>query len=227
MRWRSPAEQRALTRRRQLIGAALLAGYLALWFVDKPIFVNFQYQTGAGHGDLGQMFKAFGSLPFWILACLAIALAAPRRDRRRQWALLVFLSATASGLIAEILKRIIGRERPWTGDALGGLDPAAAAEQGARVLEIGDKVHKPFLHAFWDTTNLGFPSSHAAVAFGATLMAMRFWPGAWPVLLIAGLGCAWQRLITGAHFVTDVYGALAIAWIVSAWIDGRVRGDWR
>ena len=46
-------------------------------------------------------------------------------------------------------------------------------------------------------------------------------------LLLAGFGCAWQRLVTGAHFVTDIYGALAIAWIVSAWIDGRLRQGWR
>lgn len=226
-RWLSPAERRARSRRRQLIGAAILAGYLLLRLVDQDVFVAFQHGTGAGEGKWGIMFKSFGFLPFWILVCLALGLGSDRGEPMRPKATLIFLSAAVSGLIAEVLKRIIGRERPWTGPPLPpGVTPEVAAAEGIPVREIGETVHKPFMHAWVDDHNLGFPSSHAAVAFGAALLAIRFWPGAWAPLLIAAIGCAWQRMATGAHFLTDVYGGAAIAWIVSAWIAGRAAERW-
>src|SRR5690606_8071678 len=157
-------------RRRQLIGVALLAGYLALRLVDQAIFVAFQYDTDAGEGKWGIMFKSFGFLPFWLLVGLALGLGAPggaggRDEPVRLRALLVVGSAAASGLIAEILKRIVGRERPWVGPPLPeGVTPETAAAEGVRVLEIGDTIHKPFMHAWVDDHNLGFPSSHVAVA---------------------------------------------------------------
>jgi membrane-associated phospholipid phosphatase len=226
-RWLSPAQRRALSRRRQLIGAALLAGYLLLRLIDQPVFVAFQHETGVGEGKWGMMFKSFGFLPFWLLVCFALGLGAHRGEPLRARAVLIGVSAGVSGLIAEILKRIVGRERPWVGPALPeGVTPGAAAAEGIPVREIGDSIHKPFMHAWVDDHNLGFPSSHVAVAFGAALLAIRFWPGAWAPLLIAAIGCAWQRLATGAHFLTDVYAGVAIAWVVSAWIAGRMSDRW-
>lgn len=224
-RWLSPQQRRVRNRRRQLIGAALLAGYLLLRLIDQPVFVAFQHETGVGDGKWGMMFKSFGFLPFWLLVCFALGLGAEggRGEPMRGRALLVAVSAAASGLIAELLKRIVGRERPWVGPALPeGVTPEMALAQGIPVREIGDTVHKPFMHAWVDDHNLGFPSSHVAVAFGAALLAIRFWPGAWAPLLIGALGCAWQRLATGAHFLTDAYAGVAIAWVVSAWIAGRM-----
>jgi membrane-associated phospholipid phosphatase len=232
-RWQSPEERRAIRRRREMIGAALLLGYLALWFIDRPVFVHFQYASGTGEGKWGQMFKAFGFLPLWVLACAAIGLGAvERRGRLRGW--LVLLSAALSGLLAELLKRIVGRERPWTPEDGPAPDPGdlgalagLGGEAAAAVHVLGDKIHKPFLYGFVDNHRLGFPSSHTAVAFGAALLALRFWPGAWPALLAIAGSCAWQRLAAGDHFVTDVYGGVAIAWIVSAWIAGRAEEHWR
>jgi membrane-associated phospholipid phosphatase len=226
-RWRSPEERRARSRRRQLIGAALLAGYLALRLVDQELYVAFQHETGVGEGKWGMMFKSFGFFPFWLLVCLALGLGAEPHEPMRGRAWLIALSAAISGLIAEVLKRIVGRERPWAGPALPeGVTPEFAAAEGIGVREIGDTIHKPFMHGWVDDHNLGFPSSHVAVAFGAALLAIRFRPGAWAPLLVGAIGCAWQRLATGAHFVTDAYAGIAIGWIVSAWLAGRVSDRW-
>jgi membrane-associated phospholipid phosphatase len=83
-------------------------------------------------------------------------------------------------------------------------------------------VYKKFLSGFWDDSNLGIPSSHVAVAFGAAFMLVRVCPAVWPVAILAGVGCAAGRVAAGAHFLSDVYAAVVVAFIVTAWVWRRV-----
>jgi membrane-associated phospholipid phosphatase len=145
-----------------------------------------------------------GFLPTWLMVGAALGLADRGRvggGGVRAWALVV--GAGLSGLAAEVLKRLIGRERPVTGE------------------HVGTYFYKPFLHGLVDDHNLGIPSSHAAVAFGAAFVMVRVWPRIWPVAVLAGVGCAAQRVMAGAHFMTDVYAAVVIAYAVTAWLFGR------
>jgi len=125
--------------------------------------------------------------------------------------LFIIFSATAAGLLAEILKRLIGRERPTRiiNDEL--------VYQGYRF--------KGLLQGFVDSSNLGLPSSHAATAAGGVFAICYLWPkappigqlGIWLIGLVAVLGCSLTRILAGAHFASDVYAGMVIGW-ASAWL---------
>jgi len=208
MTYRSPTERRHMLARRLKWGAFLFAlGVLALW-LDRPVHALLLGDEAAlERNDWYQMFRAFGFLPTWLLIAGAIALVEHRSQPVRRTGLTIMLSATASGLIAEILKPILGRHRP---DLEGHL------------------VWNPILGAIFDPdkygSSLGLPSSHAAVAFGGAMAVAMLYRGAAPVALVAAAGCAVTRLLAGAHAVSDIYLAILIAW-AAAKLSLRLMGD--
>lgn len=155
-----------------------------------------------------QVFRMVGTLYFWIAAGLAVGLARPGAWRRRvRAALWVFGAAALAGLLAEVLKVAIGRERP--------------------ILNDGSSVFRSISQVFLSTRDLSFPSSHAAVAFGGAWMVWRLrgtlklgrWLG-WAAPLTAGI-CGASRMLTGAHFFGDIVGA-AIVGALAAMVVHRL-----
>lgn len=212
MTYRSPLERRhARLRRLRTAGVVALLCVLALW-LDRPVYL---LTSGDEHelerNDWYQMFRAVGFLPTWLLVGGAIALVEWRERAARPTGLLIMGSATATGLLAELLKVVLGRHRP---DEHGHLD------------------WNPLLGAIYDPdkygSSLGLPSSHAAVAFGGAMAVALLYPGARWVALAAAAGCAMTRLAAGAHALSDVLLAGLIAWGVAALLTGRHRrGDGR
>jgi membrane-associated phospholipid phosphatase len=202
-RWLSPMERRRRNNRLRWWAIGLGLGYLLCALLDRRVFLAC---LGRGYhdNDWGRMFRVAGFLPTWLVVAAAMALVDRGGGRawRRAWPLVA--GAAGSGLAAEVLKRLIGRERPLT------------------ELHFGTYYFKPFLHGLWDDHNLGIPSSHAAVAFGAAFMLARLWPAVWPAALLAAVGCAVQRVAAGAHFLSDVYTGAVVAYIVTAWVSGRL-----
>lgn len=149
---------------------------------------------------------------------------------------LVVLAAALSGLVAEVLKRVIGRERPFVpreGDAQT-LERAGAfwvrlteplATPPAQPVEppTGAYVWKegPLVGGWLDDGNLGMPSSHTAVAAGALLMLCRLYPPLVPACVALALLTGWQRVASGAHFLTDAFVAVVIGALVSGAIASR------
>jgi membrane-associated phospholipid phosphatase len=197
MPWLSPYERRRRNNRIRWWAIALGLGYLFCALVDRPVYLWF---GASEHEDTDwmRMFRIAGFLPTWLMVAGAMALVdragAARRTWGRAWPLM--LGAGGAGLAAEFFKRLIGRERPIVHDGL--------------------YVYKKFLHGFVDDSNLGIPSSHVAVAFGAAFMLIRLYPPVWPVALAAAVGCAAQRVAAGAHFTSDVYAAAVLAYAVTA-----------
>lgn len=163
--------------------------------------------------------RQVGSLPIWFVAAGVLvvidAVQSPRRAEcvRAGWpsdiwqrAKLLILSAGLSGLAAELFKYIIARERP----VADGLD-----------IYQGHVFRMP-LSGFWDASNLGLPSSHTAVAFGGAFAMARLVPGSRPIVILLALGCAWTRLIAGAHFLTDVFGGIVLAYAVMVMLQTPV-----
>jgi membrane-associated phospholipid phosphatase len=160
--------------------------------------------------DVHQVLRQGGHLLTWGLIAWAIgmyfwrkaAAKLPEKSPAPIWhAVLIFASPLLSGGLAELLKRLVGRERP------GAVDPS------------GVYTFKPFLHAFADTTNLGLPSSHAAVAFGGAFMLMRLFPGAGWVALLWAIGCGVTRILLGAHYVSDVVAGAALGHISATFLS--------
>ena len=131
----------------------------------------------AGYRD-GKSFK--GDKPLIMLESLAAAR--------------ILISASLSGLLAELLKLIVHRERPTT---------------------LEHYVFRNITEHTWSTSGLGLPSSHAAVAFGGTFALIALFPQLrWPALLMA-TGCVITRVAMGAHFPSDVLAGAWVGWLTS------------
>jgi membrane-associated phospholipid phosphatase len=182
-----------------LIVASLAAAHLVDWWAHLSLA-----DPGLADEDLGRMLRIMGFLPFWIVAALALGLcddahaAGPRR-RRHARGLMLFGGAALGGLVAELMKLAVRRERPNA--------------------EIGEYVFRDWAERPFHTGGLGLASSHAGVAFGAAFMLARIFPRARGVWYGLGAGCAFSRVAAGAHFVSDVvmaavlaYGVVALLW---------------
>lgn len=205
MSYRSPMERRFVrSRRLRLLGVLVGLGVLGLW-LDRPVhWLVTGDEQRIERNDWYQMFRAVGFLPTWLAVGGALALVEWRTRSARPTGLLVMGSAALSGLLAELLKVVLGRHRP---DANGVLD------------------WNPLLGAIWDPdkygSSLGLPSSHTAVAFGGALAVALLYPGTrWLMIVLAG-GCALTRLMAGAHALTDVYVAVLVSWAVAALLTRR------
>jgi membrane-associated phospholipid phosphatase len=198
-RWRRPV----------LIAIGLIAVYGILALLDRPafkyFFVGLDRIDKLEEADWYRLLRVMGSLWMWTGIALILlvndwaavwrapSLSLERRLPAQRWGALtrglcVFLAPMIAGIFAEGVKRMVGRLRPIETD---GFYTYAAA-----------------FDALLDPPN-GMASSHTAVAFGGIIVLISFFPRfAW-VLLPAAAGCAFTRIISGAHFLTDVYlGAL-------------------
>lgn len=147
--------------------------------------------------DFGRLFRVTGFLPLWLL--LALALWLVTREGRR--AALLALVPTAGGLLAEVLKILLRRERP--------------------ALHDGGYYFRPFADQFFSTKAIGLPSSHALVAFSGAWLLCRFYPRGWPVWIGLAIGCAVTRVEAQAHFLSDVTVAAVAAYLLVAGIWSR------
>jgi membrane-associated phospholipid phosphatase len=175
-----------------LIAIVLVAlSLLADGWVAEHVRYGRVYET-----DWGRMLRTFGYLPFWLLA--AIALALNDRESREWWRRGALLAAapTAAGIAGELLKITVRRMRP----------PDQGSAYSFRA--FGD-------HPF-SSRGIGFPSSHAVVAFGAAAILARLFPRARVVWYVAAVGCAVSRLLAHAHYLSDVVAAAFIGIAMAA-----------
>jgi membrane-associated phospholipid phosphatase len=147
--------------------------------------------------DWGRMLRTMGFLPFWLLAGAALMLvdrpgpASPRRGA------LLMLAPTIAGALGEVLKLLVRRERPHPAD-------------GAAYVFRAWSDH-PF-----SSKGFGMPSSHAIVAFAAAAMLARLFPRARVVWYGMAVGCALTRVLSQAHYLSDVTVAAVMGVLVSA-----------
>lgn len=149
--------------------------------------------------DWGRLLRVMGFLGTWAAFAVAVALhegTVPLRRalaKRRAW--LLFSSAALGGIVAEIGKLLLRRERPEIHDGLHGF--------------------REFSDHTWSTSGLALPSSHVLVAFGGAAMLARLYPRARWVGYSLAIGCAVTRVMARAHFLSDVVLAAGLGWIVA------------
>ncbi len=72
---------------------------------------------------------------------------------------------------------------------------------------------------------------HGAVAFGAAFMLWRLHPRAAPVWMALACGCGATRVLSRAHFVSDVVASafvgFGVAWALWRWHLANVARDAR
>lgn len=190
---------------------AIVLGWFAACAIDRAAYhalrIDDWATTWARH-DLVQMLRSAGYVPVWILAAVMIdagrrpgpvagdLMSRHVRPGARLLGTRVLVSAAMGGLMAEILKVAVRRHRP------------SEANDGRHVYDwFAGEV---------EGRGLGLASSHAGVAFGAAFALWRWSPSAGVAALTLALGCSATRVLSGAHFVSDVYAAAVLAWVGSA-----------
>jgi len=164
-----------------ITAAAVAASY---FWVDLPVA---DYFHGLKDSRLYEAFRTITVLgeSQWYLAAGLLAWAIFRRSRAREASagLFLFTSVAASGIVANLLKSLLGRARPR--------------------LHFNDNVYgfDPFQIEY---ARLSFPSGHAATALGtATVLAVLF-PRFRTVFLLAGMIVAVSRVVLTQHYVSDI-----------------------
>jgi len=110
-------------------------------------------------------------------------------------AVFVFVVCAGSGLLSQILKRLIGRARPRLFDE-----------------------HGPFHFVFpgFPSTYASFPSGHTITAFACAAALAWFVPRwRWPLFALAAL-VGVSRVAVGAHYASDVVAGAAIGCLSAA-----------
>ena len=207
-------------RSRLVLGtlAAIVAVAAAMLLLDA-------WSTGTMRGLPGPMVSVFGiitdlGLSGWFLyplAFLLVVIAAidrptvPPLDRGVLAALavrfgFVFTAIAVPGLFVAIVKRLIGRARPFV----------VAQETWA---------YAPF---GWRSDFASLPSGHATTAFAAALAIGAVWPRARLVMWIYAFVIALSRVIVTAHHPSDVIAGAIVgtigALLVRNWFAVRRLG---
>lgn len=200
---RSAPSKRWLWPTRSLIIAALGA---AVIFVFGMVLLDAAVSTAVtklprGLIDFFDAITDYGKAGWflWPLGLLFLALAAlpPMATRMSQRVLaaimvrigFLFLAIAVPSLFVTIVKRLIGRARPFV---TGGADPY---------------VFHPFV---WRADYASLPSGHTTTAFAVLVAFGALWPRARPVLLIYALLIAISRVVVTAHYPTDVVTAALV-----------------
>ena len=183
--------------RRNWTPALLLGGAVVVAHLLDPIVFRYVRIEHVNDVDWGRMLRVMGFVPVWLAAGAALVLhqRTPWRHIPRSDSGLVVAGPLLSGITAELLKLIVRRRRPGP---------------------LGDYLFRPFTDRPFSTGGLGMPSSHAAVAFAAAAVLSHIFPRARIVWWTLAWGCAFTRVATGAHFLSDVVVAACIGWLTGA-----------
>jgi membrane-associated phospholipid phosphatase len=188
---------------RASIALAITLGFLLVPALgDHWVFEHWHHPNVYGT-EWGRLLRVMGWWPTWLIAAVALYLVRARTDaaRARRDAWLLAGAPAVAGILCEILKLLIRRERPG--------------------LWNGESVFRAFAEHPWSTLGLATPSSHTMVAFGALTMMARLFPQARWIWYALAWGCGVTRILDHAHFVSDVtFGAIlgwAVAW--GLWLE--------
>jgi membrane-associated phospholipid phosphatase len=169
------------------------------------------YQAKLYDHDWAMALRATGTLYIWIPVALILWLVLRETDAAfaKCRALLVLGSPVLAGLVCEVMKLLIRRERPD--------------------VDAGNWVFRAWSDHTFSSAGLSTPSSHTMVAFGAATMLARLYPRACWVFYVLAWGCGATRMLSHAHYLSDVtFGALlgwAVGWGVWIQWGRKARGE--
>ncbi|HEX8828508.1 MAG TPA: phosphatase PAP2 family protein [Xanthobacteraceae bacterium] len=177
------------------------------WAGHEPNWVRDLFERVTDFGLSGWFLFPSG----FLLLTLA-ALNAPGLTRLTQGVLamlaarfgFLFLAIGLPGLFVAIVKRLIGRARPYVG---GHIDPFA---------------YRPFV---WKPEYASMPSGHATTAVAAALAIGAIWPRTRLIMWLYAVTIVVSRVAVLAHHVSDVIaGALVAAvgvYLIRRWFAAR------
>lgn len=117
----------------------------------------------------------------------------------------IFVAIGLPGLVATLLKRLIGRGRPPQFD------------------EFGQYHFQPIWNDYFYQA---FPSGHATTGLGLAFVIGFLAPRYFPLALVFGVGIAISRVVVGAHSVSDILAG-AILGTIGAYLIRNFFADRR
>lgn len=164
--------------------ASAAAGRMPRWLIDFFDNITDYGKSGYFLWPLGLLFLGLAALPPLtnhisqrVLAAIMVRVG------------FLFLAIAVPGLFVTIVKRMIGRARPFV---TGSADPY---------------VFSPFI---WRADYASFPSGHSTTAFAVLVAFGTLFPRARTVLLIYAFLIAVSRVVVTAHYPTDVAGGALV-----------------
>ena len=114
--------------------------------------------------------------------------------------LFIFFSILLSGIVAQISKHIIGRPRPilYNGSDIKALD----------VFNFDSKWHS-------------FPSGHTTTIFAFIFCLFFLFPKIKNFLIVIAIIIASTRVIIGAHFISDIFGGVLVAYLCTIFVRNK------
>ncbi len=198
-----------------LLAATVLVGCaIAAFSVDCSLALWFHQGLGLRYlHDLATISEIFGRGE----CVLVIAILMWQLDPTRHWAVPgVAATALLSGLAADGVKMLIARARPHHFDFLGSVWSSFGPW-----LPLGSI----------GSAGQSFPSGHTATAVGLAISLICIYPAARGLFCILPVLVAYQRMDSGAHFLSDVLCGAAVGCLVAAlalrahWLDQQ-NAEW-
>jgi membrane-associated phospholipid phosphatase len=189
----------------------VIATIIAIHFIDAPVArwaLSFRpIDLKGGWGFRSDIVRELAMLEQWgqwvcsVLVITAIALidkAGPRR------ALAIAIGCFATVMLTYLLKDLCGRSRPHSFDVPGVKVPMGEWIWGGPAKGFGG-----------GSTWASFPSAHTTGAFALSVGLAWFYPRARGLFMTLATITAVQRVLHGAHFVSDVIAGLGISVLVT------------
>jgi len=147
---------------------------------------------------------------FGALVILATVWIVAVERRAAVW--LAFCMTASSGLAANGLKSCFVRVRPHASSSLMVIDHFNSSDEGSPSADGKERVTADF----WDARQRSFPSGHAATAWGLAIGLSFIFPRGWWLFAMLAVTASLQRLVSGAHYPSDVLAGAAIAFLSSS-----------
>ncbi len=195
-----------------LVLLALVAGLIVLAVFADPYVRDIRDALPEALEPLFEFFNWLGEGLWIYVLCVVMIVVSLVRDigehpvrtraqdlTRVAASFYVLAAVVVAGLMASLLKFVIGRARP--------------------------KLFEEHGHLAFDMFGPGsswasFPSGHTTTIMSCAVALALLFPRARIPLLIAGLVIAFGRVATGAHYPSDILGGVALGAVVS-WLFAR------
>jgi undecaprenyl-diphosphatase len=175
-----------------------------------PVWITHSFDQITDFGKSGWFLWPIGLVLLVLAAVMSPAL--PRFTQLVLATLVVrfgflFIAIGLPGLFGTVVKRLIGRARPFVGG-----------------------VADPFLYApfGWSPAYASLPSGHATTSFAAAVAIGALWPRARPLLWVYALVIAVSRVVVTAHHPSDVIAGAILgvvgALLIRSWFAARRLG---
>lgn len=185
---------------------AILACFVGLAVLSWDLEISRLAQKLKIPGDLNkaiQLSESFGHTAGSI-AIFAILLVVDIENRPKLWRAALFTALC--GIAANAAKIVIPRYRPHSLD-----------NSPYDIVSGWDTWCMPWTGSWFDEQLRSFPSGHSATAVALAIGLTQVYPrGRWMFGAMAAAACL-QRLVSNAHFLSDIMGGIIISLLMSLW----------